>query len=149
MDFLLKIFDYPSLRVWMRLFSLFMFVFWLSLVYRTYKDAQKRGAMALYWAFVVFLFNVFGWAIYLMVRPPEYLIDVKERELEIKEKEVLLQREGMFCPGCNKAIGNDYLACPYCLKELKQACPRCGRAVDVNWRVCPYCKSAIHKKAKA
>lgn len=148
MDFLLKLFDYTFFQIWMRLFGLFAIVLWLSLVYRTYKDAQRRGAMPLYWAFVVLLFNIFGWLIYLMVRPSEYLADARERELEIKEKELLLRRSDLFCPGCNKPLEDDFLVCPYCLKELKQACPRCGRALTINWRACPYCKSVLRKKTQ-
>jgi len=102
--------------------------------------------MAVYWAMVVLFFNIFGWLIYLMVRPPEYLEDTKERELEIKQKEILLQRTDLICPGCHKPVESDFLVCPHCLKELKQACPRCGRALSINWRACPYCKTTLRKK---
>lgn len=146
MEFLLKFFDYAFFKTWFRLFSLFGIIFWLSLVYRTYKDARRRGAMATYWAFVVLFFNIFGWLIYLVVRPPEYLEDTKERELEIKQKEILLQRADLICPGCHKPVESDFLVCPHCLKELKQACPRCGRALSINWRACPYCKTTLRKK---
>jgi uncharacterized membrane protein YqjE/RNA polymerase subunit RPABC4/transcription elongation factor Spt4 len=128
-----------------RLFVLFLIVLWLSLVYWTYRDAQRRGAMGFYWAVIVFLFNVFGWLIYLIVRPAEYLMDVKERELEIKEREILLNRSDLLCPSCNKPVEKDFLVCPYCLKKLRNTCLKCGRPVNMDWRMCPYCKTTLPK----
>ncbi len=128
-----------------RLFVLFLIVLWLSLVYWTYRDAQRRGAMGFYWAVIVFLFNVFGWLIYLIVRPGEYLMDVRERELEIKEREILLNRSDLLCPSCSKPIEKDFLVCPYCLKKLRNTCPKCGRPVNTDWRMCPYCKTTLPK----
>lgn len=128
-----------------RLFVLFLIILWLSLVYWTYRDAQRRGAMGVYWAVIVLLFNLFGWLIYLIIRPAEYVMDVKERELEIKEREILLNRSDFLCPGCNKPIEKDFLVCPYCLKKLRNTCPKCGRAVNLDWRMCPYCKTTLPK----
>lgn len=128
-----------------RLFALFLIILWLSLVYWTYRDAQRRGAMGVYWAVIVLLFNLFGWLIYLIVRPAEYVMDVKERELEIKEREILLNRSDLLCPSCRKPIDKDFLVCPYCLKKLRNTCPKCGRAVNLDWRMCPYCKTTLPK----
>lgn len=128
-----------------RLFVLFLIILWLSLVYWTYRDAQRRGAMGVYWAVIVLLFNLFGWLVYLIVRPAEYVMDVKERELEIKEREILLNRSDLLCPSCRKPNDKDFLVCPYCLKKLRNTCPKCGRAVNLDWRMCPYCKTTVPK----
>ncbi len=45
---------------------LFYFVFHLALTFWAYRDADKRGAMGWFWAIVVFVFSVFGWAIYMV-----------------------------------------------------------------------------------
>ncbi len=141
-------FKSPIYRLFTRLFVLFVIVFWASLVYWTYRDAKRRGALAIYWAAVVFFFNIFGWFIYLIVRPPEYLDDVRERDLEIKAQETALSKTEEVCPSCFKSIEPEFLICPYCLKKLKESCPRCGHALKMSWTVCPYCKATVAKRAE-
>ena len=81
------------------------------MIYWTYRDAEKRGAIGIYWAAVVLFFNIFGLIIYFILRPPEYLADVQERELEIMAKEETLNSE-RTCYGCHKPIKSDFLICP-------------------------------------
>ena len=71
----------------------FVAVFWIAVAYWVNKDARRRiedpwligtsTALAL-------LFPFFGAIIYMLFRPPEYLDEVHERELEIKEMEARL-----------------------------------------------------------
>ncbi|MDP3013147.1 MAG: zinc ribbon domain-containing protein, partial [Candidatus Subteraquimicrobiales bacterium] len=127
----------------LRLSVLFLIVLYFSLVYWTYRDAKKRGAIALYWAAVVLIFNIFGWLIYLVLRPSEYIEDTKERELEIKTKEALLEKTNLLCLACGSPVENDFLCCPYCRKTLKKSCPNCSRLLLPGWVVCPYCKTSL------
>ena len=136
-------FSSPLFGLATKLLLLFIVIIWFSLVFWTYRDAQRRGILGIYWAAVVFFFWFFGWAIYLILRPPEYLEDAKERELDIKSKEAILSRRSSFCPACGKPVESDFLICPYCLEKLKQACPECNRALQMNWTVCPYCKTNL------
>ncbi len=136
-------FSSASFRLVVRLFILFLIIVWFSLIFWTYRDAQRRGALGFYWAVVVLFFNVFGWLVYLIVRPPEYLMDMKERELEMKEKDILLNRTDLICPGCNKPVERDFLVCPYCLKKIRNTCPKCSRPVNMDWRICPYCRTTL------
>ena len=138
-------FSSPIFRLLTRLFVLFLIVFWLSLIYWTYRDAKRRGALAVYWAAVVLFFNIFGLFIYLIVRPPECMGDAKERELEIKRLEAALEKSDVVCSSCFKPIEPDFLVCPYCLKKLKESCPRCGHALKTSWTVCPYCRATLSK----
>lgn len=134
--------DYaPQIRLVTQLCTLFGIVLWLALVFWTYRDASRRGAMAWLWAFAALLFPVAGWIIYLVVRPPEYADDVRERDLEIRAKEVALQRDYETCPACYKPVERDFLICPNCMKKLKKPCIECGKAMRLNWSVCPYCKT--------
>jgi hypothetical protein len=59
---------------------------WLALVYWTYQDARRRieapGPVAACVALSV-LIPFLGTVIYLIVRPPEYLDEARERELEL------------------------------------------------------------------
>ncbi len=141
-------FSSPIFSLITRLFLLFLIVFWISLVYWTYRDAKRRGALAIYWAAVVLFFGVFGLGIYLIVRPPEFLEDMRERELEIRAQEATLGQTDLMCSSCFKPIELDFLVCPSCLKKLKESCPRCGRALKISWTVCPYCRATVSKRTE-
>ena len=68
---------------------LFLVVMWLALVYWTYADARRRIADPLLvgCATAASLFPFVGTIVYMIVRPPEYLDDVRERELEMQAAE--------------------------------------------------------------
>lgn len=131
----------PLFKLISQLCVLFGIVFHLALVFWTWRDANKRGAMGWFWGLVTMAFSVAGWAIYLVVRPPEFLEDAHERELEIRAKEISLSRDLETCPACYKPIDKDFLLCPYCMKKLRKPCIECGKALKLNWGVCPYCKT--------
>lgn len=131
------------LRAGFYLFLLFIVAIWISLIVWTYRDARKRGALAFFWMLVVLLFNFPGWAVYLILRPPEFEEDAKERELEIQYKEALIERDGLVCPACLHAIESDFLVCPYCFKKLKKECTKCKKALKMEWTICPYCKTSL------
>ncbi|MDP2151207.1 MAG: zinc ribbon domain-containing protein [Parvibaculum sp.] len=140
-DILAPILESPGFILVRQLSTLFFVIFWFALTFWAYRDAYRRGAMAWFWGLVVFMFNVAGWAIYLVVRPPEYAADARERELEIRSKEVALQRDLETCPACYKPVEKDFLICPYCMKKLRKPCIECDQALKLNWNVCPYCKT--------
>lgn len=146
MDFFQSIVDFfnsPVFRLIVNLFYLFAFVLYVSLAKWTYSDAKRRGAMAFYWTIVALLFPVAGWLVYLIVRPPEFIDDVRERDLEIRAKEALLSSAGEICPACYKSIDKDFLICPYCRRRLKKSCPSCDRPLQTGWTICPYCQQIL------
>src|SRR5947209_3268506 len=63
------------------LLILFLVVVWLALVYWTYADARRRIAdpMLIGCATAASVFPFVGTIVYMIVRPPEYLDDVRER----------------------------------------------------------------------
>lgn len=140
-ELLQPILDHPLVQLSQRLCWLFFVIFSLALVFWTWRDAERRGAMSWFWALVVLLFNVPGWIVYMVVRPPESLADARERELEIRAREAELQRRFPSCPACLKPVEDDYLICPSCMKKLKKECISCGKALKLDWTVCPYCKT--------
>lgn len=131
----------PAVSLVANLCLLFFAVFTVALIFWTWRDAERRGAMPWFWALVVVLFNLFGWMIYMVVRPPEYAEDARERELEIRARETELEREAAVCPACFKPIESDFLVCPSCMKKLRKECTNCNRALKLDWAVCPYCKT--------
>ena len=74
-----------GLALAVNLLLLFLVVIWLALVYWTWSDARRRIAdpMLVACATAASLFPFIGTVVYLIVRPPEYLEDVRERELEM------------------------------------------------------------------
>ncbi len=140
-DLLNPILTHPLFALTRNLCTLFAIVLHLALVFWTYRDAAHRGAMAWLWALAAFLFPVAGWVVYLVVRPAEFIADARERDLEIRAKEIALSRDYESCPACYRPIEKEFLICPNCMKKLKNPCIECGRALKLNWGVCPYCRT--------
>ena len=76
-------------------------MFWLAVGYWVNKDARRRiadrwlvGLATLFGLFPPFV----GALVYMLFRPPEYLEDVRERELEIKAMEDRLSMRGSNAP---------------------------------------------------
>lgn len=135
-----------GLNLVVNLLLLFLVVFWLALVYWTYTDARRRIAdpMIVGCAAAASLFPFVGTVVYMIVRPPEYLEDVRERELEIAAAEVRLAAvESLTCSYCNYEIEHSFLRCPSCLRRLKEPCATCGKPLAPGWKICPYCESEI------
>jgi len=125
---------------------LFLVVIWLALVYWTYADARRRIAdpMLIGCATAASLFPFVGTIVYMIVRPPEYLDDVRERELEMQAAEARLAEVGYhLCPYCDFEVEKDFLRCPSCMRKLKDPCKTCGRPLDPEWKICPFCEAEI------
>ena len=121
-------------------------VLWLATGYWTFKDARRRIGDPWFVALatLVGLFPPFlGPIIYMFFRPPEYLQDARERELEIQAMEERLAQLDHRCPVCRARVEQSYLVCPVCTTRLKQACPSCGQPLESLWQVCPYCATDI------
>src|SRR5206468_5351739 len=89
------------------LLILFLVVVWLALVYWTYADARRRigDQMLVGCASLASLFPFVGTIVYMIVRPPEYLDDVRERELELQSAELrLAELEGIVGPYCDRHV---------------------------------------------
>jgi hypothetical protein len=144
-DIVKQITGNPTVQLVGQLTLLFLVVLWGAVIFWTARDAKRRGTMPWFWALVVTLFFPLfplpGWLVYLVVRPPEYLDDVHERELEVRHREATLQTVGGVCPACLKPVETDFLICPYCMKKLKKSCVECGKPLKMNWNVCPFCKT--------
>ena len=78
----------------------------------------------------------------MFFRPPEYVEDVRERELEIKAMEESLDTAER-CPVCRAAIDPTFLACPVCTTKLKEACRRCKAPLEPLWQICPFCETPV------
>jgi Double zinc ribbon len=128
------------------LFVLMLVVLWLALIVYTYLDARRRisDPFLVACATVASFFPYIGTAVYAIVRPPEFLEDAHERELEIKAAELRVrQLKEQTCPNCEYPVEKNFLRCPNCQRRLKDPCPTCSKPVDPRWGLCPYCETAL------
>src|ERR1700733_4322676 len=131
---------------------LFVAVLYLSLIYWTYADARRRilDPMLVGCATAASLFPFVGTIVYMILRPPEYLEDVHERELEMQAAEARLHEfDHSLCPHCDYRVERDFIRCPSCLRKLKERCVNCQRPLDQAWTICPYCETEVVPSAPA
>jgi double zinc ribbon protein len=142
-----------GLNLAVKLLLLFLVALWLALVFWTYADARRRIAdpmLVTCAAVASFFFPFVGAIVYAIVRPPEYLEDVRERELEIAAVEArLIQVQELACPACGHEVEKTFLRCPNCSTRLKEPCLSCGRPLHPRWQICPYCEAEVPQVAVA
>lgn len=139
-----------GLNLVVSLIILMLVVVWLALIVYTFLDAKRRisdpfliGCATIASMIIPYL----GTAVYAILRPPEFLDDARERELEIRAAELRLrQLRDHICPGCSYPVEKNYLRCPRCQRRLKDPCPGCGKPVDPRWALCPFCETALPER---
>ena len=138
-----------GLNLAVSLLVLIFVVVWLALIVYTYLDARRRlsDPFLVACATIASFFPYVGTAVYAIVRPPEFLEDARERELEIKAAELRVrQLTEASCPKCEHPIEKNFLRCPNCRHRLKDPCPSCGRPVAPSWKLCPYCETVLQAR---
>jgi hypothetical protein len=138
-------FESSTWEVTRNLGLLLVVVFWLAMAYWVYKDARRRieDPWLIAMAVLIGLVPIAGPIVYLFFRPPEYLEDVRERELEIKAMEDRLAEHDLRCPVCRARVEGSYLVCPVCTSRLKHACAKCGSPLEAIWQACPFCATPV------
>ena len=140
-----------GLNLAVTLLVLMFVVVWLALIVYTYLDAKRRisDPFLIACATIASFFPYIGTAVYAIVRPPEFLEDAQERELEIKAAELRVpQLTAASCPNCRHPTERDFLRCPSCRRRLKDPCRNCGKPVDPRWKLCPYCETALPERER-
>jgi hypothetical protein len=135
-----------GVNVAISLLILFLVVLYLALIYWTYADARRRieDPMLIGCATATSLAPFVGPLVYMILRPPEFLEDVRERELEMQAAEARLHTlDYSLCPHCDYEIERDFVRCPSCLRKLKDRCVSCSRPLDQAWTICPYCETEV------
>jgi len=127
----------------------FVVVFWLAVGYWTYKDARRRIQDRWLVAMATLLGLVppfVGALIYMLFRPPEYLDEVRERELEMRTLAALRPAEER-CPVCRSAVEPTFRVCLVCTTRLRESCTSCSAPLDPLWQVCPFCETPVVRAA--
>jgi hypothetical protein len=135
-----------SLNLAVNLLILVLVVVWLSLVHWTWADARRRTAdpVLVATATAASLIPFIGTIVYTILRPPEFLADAREREVETQASELRMRHlTAQSCPRCEHPIERSWLRCPECQQRLKDPCVSCNRPVDPRWAVCPYCETPL------
>src|SRR3954464_10161912 len=133
------------------LFILFLVVVYLALIWWTYLDARRRieDPVLIACATAASVFPYLGTIVYTILRPPEFLEDREERELELRAAELeLRQRIAQSCPHCEYPIERNYLRCPNCERRLRNPCRKCHKPLDPRWGICPYCETEVRKEQR-
>ncbi len=139
-----------GLNLAVNLLILFLIVLWLALVAWTFLDARRRIAdpVLIASATAASLFPFVGTVVYSILRPPEFLADKRERELEIRASELRVrQLEETSCPNCEHPVERTFLRCPNCRARIKDPCESCGKPIDPRWSICPYCETPQRRAA--
>jgi len=119
-------------------------VLYLASIFWTFADARRRidDPLLIVCATLAAFFPFIGVLVYVIVRPPEYLDDVRLRELEMTAAEArLASLDYSLCPHCDYEVQSDYLRCPSCMRKLKERCYSCSKPIDPAWRICPFCEA--------
>ena len=133
-----------GLNLFVNLLVLFLVVVWIALIAWTYLDARRRirDPVLVACATGASFFPYVGTVVYSILRPPEFLEDAHERELEIRAAELRLKHlEEQSCPSCGFPIERTYLRCPNCRARVKDPCESCEKPIDPRWTICPYCET--------
>jgi uncharacterized Zn-finger protein len=140
-----------GVNLFINLLLLTLVIVWFSLIYWTRADARRRldDPVLVNLATVASCFPFVGTVIYMIVRPPEYLEDIREREIEVQASEArLAQFSDTACPYCGAPVDRDFVVCPACQSRLRELCTSCSRPLDLSWTVCPYCAASVeHSRA--
>ena len=135
--------------------ALYLAVVWLAAAYWAFRDTQDRTenlvlpflSAALILVSTPFLFPL-GILVYRIVRPPERLGDVYERNLA--EETLLAEAESIrTCRGCDRRVDNAWIICPWCRTRLNRICPNCEEIVGMDWTLCAWCGRDFERRADA
>jgi hypothetical protein len=140
--------DNDGVNLALNLLILFLVVVYIALIAYTYLDARRRleDPVLVGCATVASLFPFLGVIVYTILRPPEFLEDRRERDLEIRASQLRVrQLEENSCPNCEHPVERTYLRCPSCRARIKDPCESCGKPVDPRWSLCPYCETPTRR----
>lgn len=111
-------------------FSLALLALWIFVIVWVYRDAERRGMNGVLWALLVFIGNLIGLLIYLIVRS-DVLPSTKSAP------------PTKPCPECQKPVELNFAFCPHCGARLQAVCPGCRQPVEKNWKICPHCGTKL------
>jgi hypothetical protein len=137
MDWLRDI-DFASI---FRMMGVGLLLFWLVVIWWVISDTRERFASK--WAqfvvvAIVVLLPLFGFLIYLIVRPRT--TTEEDEMLDLERRYLKFEAAGLGdCPSCGLELMPNFVYCPRCGRELRVKCASCEIYLEPNWMVCPFC----------
>jgi RNA polymerase subunit RPABC4/transcription elongation factor Spt4 len=134
---------FPFAPLWS--FSLLFVIIWFVVILWVYRDAERRRMSGLLWALLVFIGNLVGLLIYLIVRQ-DHPICCEPAGSTTPSPPPAPEAAGKkpkSCPACQKTVEPIFVYCPHCGASLQKTCPSCGKPVDSDWKVCPHCGAQL------
>lgn len=110
------------------LISLALFFLWIAVIVWVYRDAERRGMNGVLWALLVFIGNLIGLIIYLIVRQDN-----------LPAERTVPADLSKACPSCGKSVSPGFKFCPHCGSTMSPTCLKCGGKVESEWNICPNC----------
>lgn len=116
----------------LRFMSLALLILWIFVIAWVYRDAERRGMNGVLWALLVFIGNLIGLLIYLIVRSDTISAPKTAQDTQA-------------CPNCQKPVETGFTFCPHCGTKLLLVCPECGKPVEKVWQNCPHCGQELKR----
>lgn len=131
-------------------------LFWIAVLIWVYRDAERRKMNGVLWGLLVFIGNLVGLIIYLIVRNesrpgtrasgpvpvgaggPVYAPASAGAEGP-GNAPVPAPCGPPACPRCGKPADAKHAFCPFCGESLQSVCPKCGKGVEQDWNACAHC----------
>jgi len=131
---------FPFVPVWS--FSLLFVILWLAVILWVYKDAERRRMSGLLWALLVFIGNLVGLLIYLIIRQ-DHPVCGEPAASTTASPPGPSEKKLPVCPACQKPVEPIFIYCPHCGASLQKACSSCGKPTESDWKVCPHCGAEL------
>ena len=147
-DFLLNLLNgvgQINFQIVSKVFILIFVVFWIVVLDWVWMDSGERTtnrkARIIYVLLVLFL-NIFGWIIYLIIRPSQtieqiYWADLERRYLKYETAEL------GDCIKCGAQLYPGYTYCPKCGLEIKKKCKACDMYIEKDSEYCAFCGQKV------
>ncbi len=104
-----------------------LLIIWIFVIAWVYRDAERRGMNGILWGLLVFIGNIIGLLIYLIIRS-DNLPSTSVPVVQLK------------CPECSTPVSQKYAFCPHCGASMAgPVCPDCKKNVEKDWQACPHC----------
>jgi Double zinc ribbon len=134
---------FPFVPVWS--FSLLFVFIWLAVILWVYKDAERRRMSGLLWALLVFIGNLVGLLIFLIIRQDHPVCDEAAGSATTAPPAPAgaPEKKPAVCPACQKTVEPIFIYCPHCGASLQKTCPSCGQPTESAWKVCPHCGARL------
>jgi RNA polymerase subunit RPABC4/transcription elongation factor Spt4 len=125
--------------------ALYLFVIYLASAWWVFRDLRDRTEIPMlpYLAAGLVLlasplFFVGALIVYRIIRPPQRLDDIYERNLATEA--LLAEAEQIrTCPGCDRRVDQDWIICPWCRARLQRVCLNCDGLIGLDWTLCARC----------